>query len=402
MSTLTFGTPNQESALKLLMLGSGELGKEVVLEAQRLGVETIAADNYEGAPAMQVAHRHHVIDMQDPAALRALISREKPDLIVPEIEAIATTTLEELEQEGFNVIPTARATRLTMDREGIRKIVAEDLGIRTSPYAFASTEEEFLAAVDKIGTPCVVKPVMSSSGKGQSVVEPGDRALDAWEYAIAGSRGRSQRVIVEGFVDFDTEITLLTVRHRGGTSFCPPIGHRQEDGDYVESWQPQPLGEGVLASAHQMARKVTDELGGWGLFGVEFFIDGETVYFSELSPRPHDTGMVTMVSQELSEFALHVRAIVGLPIPEIALLAPGASAVIRADGHGTQPKFDVDTAALETPGTHLRLFGKPSTRPGRRMGVGLARAESVEQARANANKVASSVAVTYTEVAHDG
>ncbi|QDG54378.1 formate-dependent phosphoribosylglycinamide formyltransferase [Persicimonas caeni] len=397
MSTLTFGTPNQEGARKLLLLGSGELGKEVILEAQRLGVETIAVDSYEAAPAMQVAHRSHVIDMQDADALRALVEKEKPDFIVPEIEAIATATLEELEEEGFNVIPTARATRLTMDREGIRKLVAEELGLRTSPYAFASTEEEFLAAVEEIGTPCVVKPVMSSSGKGQSVIEPGGRALDAWEYAIAGSRGRSQRVIVEGFVDFDTEITLLTVRHAGGTSFCPPVGHRQEGGDYVESWQPQPLADGVLEEAQQMAAKVTEELGGWGLFGVEFFIDGETVYFSELSPRPHDTGMVTMVSQELSEFALHVRAILGLPIPEIALLSPGASAVIRADGHGTKPIFTVDTAALETPGTHLRLFGKPTTRPGRRMGVGLARAESVEQARENAKKVASAVEVGYAE-----
>lgn len=397
MSTLTFGTPNQQGARKILMLGSGELGKEVMLEAQRLGVETIAVDSYEGAPAMQVAHRHHVIDMQDADALRALVKQEEPDFIVPEIEAIATATLEELEKEGFNVIPTARATRLTMDREGIRELVAEDLGLRTSPYAFASTEEEFLAAVEEIGTPCVVKPVMSSSGKGQSTVQPGDRALDAWEYAIAGSRGRSQRVIVEGFVDFDTEITLLTVRHSSGTSFCPPVGHRQEGGDYVESWQPEPLADGVLEVAQEMARKVTDELGGWGLFGVEFFIDSETVYFSELSPRPHDTGMVTMVSQELSEFALHVRAILGLPIPEIALLSPGASAVIRADGHGTEPTFTVDTEALETPGTHLRLFGKPSTRPGRRMGVGLARAASVEEARENAKKVADAVVVSYTE-----
>jgi phosphoribosylglycinamide formyltransferase 2 len=400
MSKLTFGTPNHDGAKKLLLLGSGELGKEVLLEAQRLGVETIAVDSYEGAPAMQVAHRWHVIDMQDGDRLRALIEQERPDFIVPEIEAIATQTLEELEDEGFNVIPSARATRLTMDREGIRKLVAEELGLRTSPYAFASSEEEFLAAVDEVGTPCVVKPVMSSSGKGQSVIEPGGRALDAWEYAIAGSRGRSKRVIVEGFVDFDTEITLLTVRHKDGTSFCAPVGHRQEGGDYVESWQPQTLSDNVLAEAERMAAEVTEELvadkkGGWGMFGVEFFIDGETVYFSELSPRPHDTGMVTMVSQELSQFALHVRAILGLPIPEIATVSPGASAVIRADGHGEHPRFAVDTSALETPGTHLRLFGKPTTRPGRRMGVGLATAETVEEARQNAQKVASAVTVSF-------
>ncbi|MFP4596823.1 MAG: formate-dependent phosphoribosylglycinamide formyltransferase [Persicimonas sp.] len=397
MSRLEIGTPGQKHALRLLMLGSGELGKEVLIEAQRLGMETIAVDSYDGAPAMQVAHRSHVIDMQDAEALRDLVEQEKPDFIVPEIEAIATTTLEELEADGHNVIPTARATRLTMDREGIRRLVAEDLGLRTSPYAFAGNEEEFQAAVDEVGVPCVVKPVMSSSGKGQSVIEDRDRALDAWEYAMAGSRGKAQRVIVEGFVDFDTEITLLTVRHEGGTSFCAPIGHRQEGGDYMESWQPEPLADPVLAECQRMADVVTAELGGRGLFGVEFFVDGDTVYFSELSPRPHDTGMVTMVSQELSEFALHVRAILGLPIPDIALLSPGASHVVLASEDGDAPVFSVDTEALRTPGTHLRLFGKPTTRPGRRMGVALARAESVEEARERAEQVADAVAVSNAE-----
>ncbi len=397
MSKLEIGTPGQNDALRLLMLGSGELGKEVLIEAQRLGVETIAVDSYDGAPAMQVAHRSHVIDMQDAEALRELVEREEPDFIVPEIEAIATTTLEELEAEGHNVIPTARATRLTMDREGIRRLVAEDLGLRTSPYAFAGNEEEFQAAVDEVGVPCVVKPVMSSSGKGQSVIEDRERALDAWEYAMAGSRGKAQRVIVEGFVDFDTEITLLTVRHEAGTSFCAPIGHRQEGGDYMESWQPEPLADAVLAECQRMADLVTAELGGRGLFGVEFFVDGDTVYFSELSPRPHDTGMVTMVSQELSEFALHVRAILGLPIPEIALLSPGASHVVLATEDGEAPVFTVGTDALRTPGTHLRLFGKPTTRPGRRMGVALARAESVQEARERAEEVADAVAVSNAE-----
>ncbi len=397
MSKLEIGTPGHSGAIRLLMLGSGELGKEVLLEAQRLGVETIAVDRYEGAPAMQVAHRHHVIDMQDAQALRDLVEQEKPDLIVPEIEAISTTTLEELEEAGHNVIPTARATRLTMDREDIRRVVAEDLGLRTSPYAFAGTKEEFLAAVDQIGVPCVVKPVMSSSGKGQSMIRDAERALDAWEYAMAGSRGKAQRVIVEGFVDFDTEITLLTVRHEGGTSFCAPIGHRQEGGDYMESWQPEPLADSVLKECQKMAEQVTDELGGRGLFGVEFFIDGETVYFSELSPRPHDTGMVTMVSQELSEFALHVRAILGLPIPQITQLTPAASHVILASEDGTAPSFSVDPEPLRTPGTTLRLFGKPTTRPGRRMGVALARGESTDQARQRAETVARGVTVSNAE-----
>ena len=395
MTTLTFGTPLQAGAIKILMLGSGELGREVLIEAQRLGVETIAVDSYAHAPAIQVAHRSHVIDMQDGEAVRALIEAERPDLIVPEIESIATETLEALESEGFNVIPTARATRLTMDREYIRRVAAEELGLLTSPYAFAATEQEYRDAVRKIGAPCVVKPVMSSSGKGQSVVHDEADAMDAWRYAIEGSRGKSQRVIVEGFVAFDTEITLLTVRHAGGTSFCQPIGHTQESGDYRESWQPEPLADGVLAEAQRMAEAVTTALGGRGVFGVEFFIDGETVYFSELSPRPHDTGMCTMVSQELSQFALHARAILGLPIPEIRMITPGASCVMLADGHGTAPKMRVDTGPLEVPGTDLRLFGKPTTRPGRRMGVGLARGADVDEARRLARAVAEGVTVEY-------
>lgn len=393
MTLFKIGTPGQDGALRLLVLGAGELGKEVVLEAQRLGVETIAVDSYAGAPAMQVAHRFHVIDMQDGDALRALVEEERPHFIVPEVEAIATHTLEKLEGEGHRVIPTARATRLTMDREGIRRLVAEELGLRTSPYAFAGDEAEFLAAVEAIGVPCVVKPVMSSSGKGQSVIRDKARALESWEYAMAGSRGKSQRVIVEGFIDFDTEITLLTVRHEGGTSFCAPVGHRQEGGDYMESWQPEQLDDAVVLECERMARLVTNELGGRGLFGVEFFIAADKVYFSELSPRPHDTGMVTMASQELSQFALHVRAILGLPIPEIALLSPAATHVILASEHGIAPSFEVDPEALREPGTQLRLFGKPSTRPGRRMGVALARAADVETARKHALAVANAVKV---------
>jgi phosphoribosylglycinamide formyltransferase 2 len=398
MGSLTFGTPRNHNAKKILLLGSGELGKEFVIEAQRLGVEVLAVDSYEHAPAMQVAHRSRVMDMQDGEALYALVEAEQPDFIVPEVEAIATSTLEDLEEEGFNVIPTARATRLTMDREYIRRLVAEDLELRTSPYAFASDIDEFLAAVEDVGTPCVVKPVMSSSGKGQSMIEDGDDPMDAWNYAMQGSRGRSSRVIVEGFVDFDTEITLMTVRHADGTSFCAPIGHVQEDGDYRESWQPEQLSQPVLQTCQDMADDVTRALGGYGIFGVEFFIEDETVYFSELSPRPHDTGMVTMVTQDLSEFALHARAILGLPVPRtIKVNSPGASAVVLADGHGANPSYTVEDAPLRVPGTELRLFGKPTTRPGRRMGVGLARGKDVEEARERARGVADSVTVHYDE-----
>jgi phosphoribosylglycinamide formyltransferase 2 len=390
---MKFGTPGSHNTTKILMLGSGELGKEVVLEAQRYGVEVVAVDRYEGAPAMQLAHRHHVIDMQDATALRQLIEAEKPDLIVPEVEAIATDELIALEDDGFTVIPTARATRITMDREGIRRLAAEELDLLTSPYRFASSEEDFLAAVDDIGTPCVVKPVMSSSGKGQSTVRDGDDPIDAWNYAMAGSRGKSARVIVEGFVEFDTEITLLTVRHEGGTSFCAPVGHRQVGGDYHESWQPEPLSDAVLGECQRQAEAVTSALGGRGLFGVELFIAGETVYFSEVSPRPHDTGMVTMVTQELSEFSLHVRAILGLPIPEITLLRPGASHVVLAEKNGEAPEYEVDPEPLRVPGTQLRIFGKPTTRPGRRMAVGLATGETLEQARERARAVAQGVRV---------
>ncbi|MEM1349901.1 MAG: formate-dependent phosphoribosylglycinamide formyltransferase, partial [Myxococcota bacterium] len=374
----------------------GELGKEVVIEAQRLGVEVIAVDRYADAPAMQVAHRAHVIDMQDPEALTALVEQEQPDLIVPEIEAIATDTLIELEAKGQHVIPTARATRLTMDREGIRKLAAEELGLPTSAYAFADSEQAFEDAVATIGLPCVVKPVMSSSGKGQSIVRTEPEAKDAWHTAIHMARGSSRRVIVEEFIDFDTEITLLTARHSGGTSFCDPIGHRQEHGDYRESWQPEHLSDEVVAEAQRQAKIITDELGGWGVFGVEFFISGHTVYFSELSPRPHDTGMVTMITQELSEFALHARAILGIPLPSsINRLCAGASTAILARDDGGAPTYTVDANLLAQPGTQLRLFGKPSTRPGRRMGVALARGTTAEQAREVANTLAKAVTIHH-------
>jgi phosphoribosylglycinamide formyltransferase 2 len=390
----TLGTPGAPSATRLLLLGSGELGKEVALEAQRLGVEVIACDRYANAPAMQVAHRHHVFNMGDPAALREVIEAEKPDYIVPEIEAIATHTLLELEAEGFNVVPTARATRLTMDREGIREFAATELGLKTSPYRFADTEEDFRAAVDAIGFPCVVKPVMSSSGKGQSTVREEADVLKAWRYAQDGARGEGDKVIVEGFVPFDYEITLLTVRHTGGTSFCAPIGHRQEGGDYQESWQPQAMSEAALEKAEHIARTITEGLGGFGLFGVELFIQGDEVYFSEVSPRPHDTGMVTMISQNLSEFALHVRAILGLPIPGIDQWGPAASAVILAHGHSSSLSYAVKPEALMVPGTSLRLFGKPEVVGERRMGVGLALGTTTDDARQKAKTVADSVEIS--------
>lgn len=394
---LSVGVPVTSNAKKVMMLGSGELGKEVVIELQRLGVEVIAIDRYAGAPAMQVAHRYHVIDMQNASVLRAIIEKEKPDLIVPEVEAIATDELAKLESDGFQVIPTARATQLTMDREGIRKLAAEELDLPTSPYAFAADEESYLAAIEAIGVPCVVKPVMSSSGKGQSIVRDKEHALEGWTYALSGSRGKSQRVIIEGFVPFDTEITLLTVRHAGGTSYCPPVGHRQVGGDYRESWQPEALPASVLEEAERQAKVITDALGGLGLFGVEFFIQGDKVFFSELSPRPHDTGMVTMITQELSEFALHARAILGLPIPEIKLWSAGASHAVLASEHGAAPTITVDPGVLETPGTDLRIFGKPNTRPGRRMAVGLARAETTDEARAKAEAVAAGITVEHTK-----
>jgi phosphoribosylglycinamide formyltransferase 2 len=381
----------------MLLLGSGELGKEVVLEAQRLGIEVIACDRYANAPAMQVAHRSHVLDMTDPAQLRRIIEQEDPDWIVPEIEAIATPELARLESEGFTVIPTARATRLTMDREGIRRLAAEELNLPTSRYKFASSLPEFKAAVQEIGTPCVVKPTMSSSGKGQSVVRgPGD-VETAWDYAMKG-RVKTGRVIVESFIDFDYEITLLTVRHVGAdgkptTTFCPPIGHVQIDGDYRESWQPMAMTAEALAASKKISEKVTSALGGFGVFGVELFIKRDSVWFSEVSPRPHDTGLVTLGSQQLSEFALHVRAITGLPIPDVGPLGPTASAVILATRDIEAPTFEGVEAALAEPGTLLRLFGKPMAHKNRRMGVVIAPGRTTDEARERAKRAAAKVKV---------
>jgi phosphoribosylglycinamide formyltransferase 2 len=387
------GTPLSPSATRVLLCGGGELGKEVVIELQRLGVEVIVVDRYDSTPAMQVAHRSHVISMLNGAALRTVIELEKPDYIVPEIEAIATDTLVELEAEGHTVIPTARAARLTMNREGIRRLAAEELGIRTSPYRFAATRAEFDRAVTDIGLPCVVKPIMSSSGKGQStLVEPADIG-PAWEYAQAGGRSGAGKVIVEGFVDFDFEITQLTLRHTGGTSFCEPIGHVQVNGDYRQSWQPQPMSEAALAKARGIAEKITGALGGRGIFGVELFIQGDEVIFSEVSPRPHDTGMVTMISQDLSQFALHARAILGLPVPNIHFHGPSASSVILVEGDSTQPGFGNLEEVLKAPDTQLRLFGKPEVSGHRRMGVVLARGETVEAALQTAKRASEAVSI---------
>ncbi|HEX8001950.1 MAG TPA: formate-dependent phosphoribosylglycinamide formyltransferase [Mycobacteriales bacterium] len=390
---MRIGTPGSDDAVRLLLLGSGELGREVAIEAMRLGVEVVAVDRYDGAPAMQVAHRSHVVDMLDAAALRAVVERERPHLVVPELEAIATAELVALEAEGFRVVPTARAARLTMDREGIRRLAAEELGLPCSPYRFAATEEEYAAAVAEIGTPCVVKPVMSSSGKGQSTVRPGDDPLDAWRYAQEGGRVAGQPVIVEGFVEFDYEVTLLTVRHAGGVTFCPPIGHLQEHGDYRESWQPQPMSETALAAARDVAARVTEALGGWGIFGVELFVRGDEVLFSEVSPRPHDTGMVTMATQPLSEFALHVRAILGLPVADVVLDSPGASAVVLATEPVVVPRYEGVAEALAVPTAQVRIFGKPDAKPGRRMGVALARGGDVDEARERARRAAAAVRV---------
>lgn len=387
------GTAGTTSATRVLLLGSGELGKEVAIELQRFGVEVIAVDRYAHAPAMQVAHHSHVIDMLDGQALRTLIEREKPDVVVPEIEAIATATLVELEAAGQRVIPTARAARLTMDREGIRRLAAEALGLPTSSYRFASTEAAYRAAVTEIGLPCVVKPVMSSSGKGQSLVKTATEIDTAWQYAQQGGRAGAGRVIVEGFFPFDYEITLLTVRHERGTSFCQPIGHRQVSGDYHESWQPQPMSEVARRNAEAIALKVTDALGGRGIFGVELFVKGDDVLFSEVSPRPHDTGMVTLISQDLSEFALHARAILGLPIPNIHQHGPSASYVVLGDGHSKAPRYVVPDTALAAPDTALRLFGKPAVAGHRRLGVALARGATVEEARAKAKAVAAQIEV---------
>lgn len=385
------GTPLSASAVRVLLCGSGELGKEVAIELQRFGVEVIAVDRYANAPAMQVAHRSHVINMLDGAALRQVIELEKPDYIVPEIEAIATATLVALEAEGFTVIPTARAAQLTMDREGIRRLAAEELELPTSPYCFADHYAEYCAGVEQVGYPCVVKPLMSSSGKGQSVLHSADDLNAAWKIAQEGGRTGVGRVIVEGFIDFDYEITLLTVRHIDGTSFCEPIGHLQERGDYVQSWQPQAMSARALAQAQHIAQSITDALGGRGVFGVELFVKGDEVWFSEVSPRPHDTGLVTLMSQDLSEFALHARAILGLPIPAIRQMGATASAVLLVQGHSTHTAFSGLARALQEPDTALRLFGKPAVEGERRMGVALAQADNVTDARAKALQVISHI-----------
>jgi phosphoribosylglycinamide formyltransferase 2 len=390
-STLKVGTPFTANSIKVMMLGSGELGKEVVIEFQRYGVEVIAVDRYDHAPAMQVAHRSYTISMLDGKALREIVYKEKPNFIVPEVEAIATDTLVELEQEGFQVIPTANAARLTMNREGIRTLATEKLKLKTSPYRFANSPMEFKEAIRHIGIPCVTKPIMSSSGKGQSVIKSESDIEKAWIYSQEGSRSGGGKVIVEGFINFDFEITLLTIRHKEGVSFCEPIGHRQEHGDYQESWQPHPMTNRALTTSQEIARQVVDELGGVGIFGVEFFVKGDDVYFSELSPRPHDTGMVTMISQDLSEFALHVRAILGLPIPVIRHFGPSASSVILVKGTSQNIIFSGVEEALKEPDTQLRLFGKPEVNGERRMGVTLAKAGSIEEARSKANRAAANV-----------
>lgn len=375
------------TATKVVLCGSGELGKEFVIELQRYGIEVVALDKYENAPAMQVADRSYVVSMLDGNALRSIIEKEKPDYIVPEVEAIATTTLMELEQEGFHVIPTAKATWLTMNREGIRRLAAEELGLPTSPYRFAATEEEFKAAIEVIGMPCVVKPIMSSSGHGQSVIRKAEEIDAAWHYAQEGGRAGAGKVIVEGFVDFDYEITQLTVRHIGGTSFLEPVGHIQKDGDYRESWQPQAMSPIARQRAQEISRKITDALGGRGIFGVELFVKGDDVIFSEVSPRPHDTGMVTMITQDLSQFALHARAVLGLPIPNIRFLGAGASRAVVVDGDSNKVSFGNLEKVMEQPDTQLRTFGKPEVHGHRRMAVLLARAENVEEARNKTKKM---------------
>lgn len=387
------GTALKKGATRIMLLGSGELGKEVAIEAQRLGVEVIAVDRYAGAPAMQVAHRGHVVDMLDRAELERVVRLEQPDYIVPEIEAINTEYLLELEREGFNVIPTARATNLTMNREGIRRLAAEELGLPTADYRFATSLEEFREAVTAIGLPCVIKPIMSSSGKGQSVLRVEADLERCFKYAIEGARGASDKVIVEQFIPFDYEITLLTVRSINGSSFCPPIGHRQVDGDYHESWQPIGMDAAVLLEAQRQAEAVTSALGGRGIFGVEFFVKGDKVWFSEVSPRPHDTGMVTMISQNVSEFELHVRAILGLPVPPVENLGAAASHVILAEEQAEEVAFEGVEQALLVPGSKLRLFGKPDTRRGRRMGVALAFGSDVDDARQKAEQAAHAVRI---------
>ncbi|PGY13604.1 phosphoribosylglycinamide formyltransferase 2 [Bacillus sp. AFS031507] len=386
-----FGTQTK----KVLLLGSGELGKETVIEAQRLGLETIAVDRYENAPAMQVAHRSYVVDMLDGEELRRVIEQEKPDMVVPEIEAIATETLIDLENEGFRIVPTAKAVNLTMDREGIRRLASEELGLPTAKYAFANTLEELRDAVEEIGIPCVIKPIMSSSGKGQTVCRSIEDVEWSWNEAILGGRAKKTRVIVEEFIHFESEITLLTVRSISGTTYCAPIGHVQKDGDYIESWQPHDMSTEQIAKAQDIAKNITDALGGYGLFGVELFLSPQGVYFSEVSPRPHDTGMVTMVTQDLSEFALHVRAILGYPIPYVQLLKPGASHTIKATKESKTYQIAGISESLSIPDTQVRVFGKPETKVGRRMAVVLSSGESVEEARQRAALATSKMIVTH-------
>lgn len=390
-----YGAPLSNKAKKVMLLGSGELGKEVVIEAQRLGIETIAVDRYANAPAMQVAHRSHVINMLDGEQLRALIEQERPDLIVPEIEAIATPVLVELEKEGYRVIPTATASRLTMDREGIRRLASETLELRTAKYAFANSLEELHAAVAEIGTPCVIKPIMSSSGKGQSVCRTPENVEQSWNIAMEGGRAKNARVIVEEFIHFESEITLLTVRSVSGTTYCEPIGHIQKDGDYIESWQPHAMTAQQIQDAQHMAKTITDALGGYGIYGVELFLTKDGVYFSEVSPRPHDTGMVTMATQDLSEFALHARAILGLPITGVRLLTPGASYTLKADREQVEYTISGLEEALSVPNTQVRVFGKPETKVGRRMAVALSSGETVEEARSLAKQAASKLQLNY-------
>ncbi|MBT3460909.1 MAG: formate-dependent phosphoribosylglycinamide formyltransferase [Gammaproteobacteria bacterium] len=391
------GTATSKTATKILLCGSGELGKEVAIEFQRYGVEVIALDRYDNAPAMQVAHRAYTVNMLDGDSLRGIIEQEQPDLIIPEIEALDTATLASLEQAGFRVIPTANATQLTMNREGIRTLASKTLGLPTSSYAFADDLAACREAVQAVGFPCFVKPVMSSSGKGQSILRSESDIEPAWGHAQSAGRSGKGRVIIEGFVDFDYEITLLTVRHRDGTSFCEPIGHRQEAGDYRESWQPQPMSDLARQKAETIARVITDRLGGFGLFGVELFVKGDEVIFSEVSPRPHDTGLVTLISQNLSEFALHVRAVLGLPIPMIEQLGPSASAVILAEGQSSAISFFGLEEALQAPNTEVRLFGKPSLDGHRRLGVALAKAEDIAGARLQASATAASVTVVFED-----
>ena len=392
---MNIGTPLTNNSTKVLLCGSGELGKEVAIELQRYGCEVIAIDRYDNAPAMQVAHRSYSVDMLDEKSLRSIIEKEKPNLIVPEVEAIATNVLVDLESEGFNVIPTARATSLTMNREGIRKLAAEELGLQTSPYRFASNKSEFDQAIQEVGIPCVVKPIMSSSGKGQSTITAEDQIEDSWQYAQEGGRAGAGKVIVEGFVEFDYEITLLTVRHKNGTSFCEPIGHVQSDGDYRQSWQPQPMTDDALSSAQKVAESITSALGGYGIFGVELFIKGHEVIFSEVSPRPHDTGLVTLISQDVSQFALHARAILGLPIPNIMQHGPCASSVILGEGHSEEISFNGVDKALNEPDTQIRLFGKPSISGKRRLGVAVARGNSIDEAKDKAIRASEAIDIQY-------